>query len=123
MSHATTMAAGSGQTINVSDIKFALFTSRLRRTSNGRVCQIAAVTIGPLIEVDCSTAGRLRMRDDAIRLGKSRVTVTPMDRGHIARLIERTRQQHGLKEVRKTWGLGIKALLAEPRYALNGGAA
>ena len=123
MAQQDTQAAGSGQTIKVSDLKFALFTTRLRRASNGRVAQIAAVTVGTLIEVDCSTAGRLRLRDDAIRLGKSRMTVTPLDRGHIGRLIERTRWQHGLAEVRKTWGVGIKALLAESRYVLNGGAA
>lgn len=123
MAQQDTQVAGSGQTIKASDLKFALFTARLRRISSGRVAQIAAVTTGTMIEVDCSTAGRLRLRDDAIRLGKSRVTVTPLDRGHLARLIERTRWQHGLNEVRKTWGVGIKTLLAEPRYVLNGGAA
>ena len=117
-------AAGSGTAaVSLSDLKFALFTARMRRTSNSRVAQLAAVTAGTMIEVDCSTAGRLRLRDDAIRFGKSHVTATPLDRGHIALLIERTRWQHGLAEVRKTWGVGIKALRAEPRYVLKGGAA
>lgn len=123
MAQQDTQAAGSGQTIKVSDLKFALAAHRLRRFTGGGTCQVAAITAGTLIEVDCSSAGRLRLRTDALRLGKSRVTVTPMTRGHIGDLIERTRVCHGLAEVRKTWGAGIKALLAEPRYVLNGGAA
>lgn len=123
MAQQDTQAAGGGQTIKVSDLKFALAAYRLRRYTGGGTCQVAAITVGSLIEADCSSAGRLRMRSDAMRMGKSRVTVTPMIRGHIGDLIERTRLCHGLAEVRKTWGAGIKALLAEPRYVLNGGAA
>lgn len=123
MAQQHTPAAGSGQTIKASDLKFALAAHKLRRHTSGKTCQVAAITAGPLIEADCSSAGRLRMRADALRMGKSRVTVTPMNRGHIGGLIERTRVFHGLAEVRKTWGVGIKALLAEPRYVLNGGAA
>ena len=123
MAQQHTPAAGSGQTIKVSDLKLALAACRLRRYTGGKTCQIAAITAGTIIEVDCRSAGRLRLRTDALRLGKSRLTVTPMNRGHIGDLIERTRVFHGLAEVRKTWGVGIKALLAEPRYVLNGGAA
>lgn len=123
MAQQDTQAAGGGQTIKVSDLKFALASYRLRRYTGGQTCQIAAITAGTIIEVDCSSAGRLRMRTDALRLGKSHLTVSPMNRGHIGDLIERTRVFHGRAEVRKTWGVGIKALLAEPRYVLNGGAA
>jgi hypothetical protein len=41
----------------------------------------------------------------------------------VAKLIERVKCRHGLREVRATWGIGPKALLAEPRYVLCGGAA
>lgn len=122
MAQQHTPAAGSGTAaVALSDVKLALLTARMRRNSGGQVCQIAAVTAGTTIAVDCSTPGRLRMRADAMRMGKSRVTASPLDRGHIAYLIERVRWQHGLGEVRKTWGVGIKALRAEPRYVLNGG--
>jgi len=49
--------------------------------------------------------------------------VTLMERGHVAELILRTRMNHGLAEVRKTWGAGLRSLQAEPRHVLNGGAA
>lgn len=109
--------------VSLSDIKFALFTAKLRRMDNNSVCQIAAITPGTTIQVDCSNVSRLRMRSEAIRFGKSRLTVSPLDRGHIADVILRTRLHHGLDEVRKTWGVGIKALLAEPKYVLKGGRA
>jgi hypothetical protein len=44
-----------------------------------------------------------------------------MDRGHISELFERVRLHHGIPEVRKTFGCGIKALRAEPRWTLFGG--
>jgi hypothetical protein len=45
----------------------------------------------------------------------------PMMRGHIGRLIERTRRVHGLAEINRTWRTGLRALLAEPRHVLRGG--
>lgn len=120
--HPTT-AAGSGFTIKASDLRMAAWAANMRRRNKGATCAMAATTTTSLISCDCSSPTRLRMREDAVRMGRTRVSVGPLDRGHIAGLYERVRCLHGLAEVRKTWGVGIKALLAEPRFVLNGGAA
>lgn len=123
MAQQDTQAAGSGQTIKASDLKFALASYRLRRYTGGETCQLAVLTAGPVLQADCSHRNRMFRCEDVQRHGKFKSIVTPLDRGHIGGLIERTRWQHGLAEVRKTWGVGIKALLAEPRFVLKGGAA
>lgn len=123
MAQQDTQAAGGGQTIKVSDLKFALASYRLRRYTGGQTCQLAVLTAGPVLQADCSHRNRIYRREDVQRHGKFKSIVTPLDRGHMAEVVMRTRWQHGLAEVRKTWGVGIKALLAEPRFVLNGGAA
>lgn len=122
MAQHSTTAAGTF-TIDAGDLKLVAFTAKMRRRNRGATCALAATTATSFISVDCSDARRLRMRDEAMRWGLSRANVTPLDRGHIADLYERVRTLHGLTEVRKTWGVGIKALQAEPRFVLNGGAA
>lgn len=37
----------------------------------------------------------------------------PMHRGNLAEVVERTRLVGGLPEVRRTWGLGLRAMQAE----------
>ena len=37
----------------------------------------------------------------------------PMERGNLRELVERTRWLRGLDEVRRTWGCGLRAMLAE----------
>jgi hypothetical protein len=39
--------------------------------------------------------------------------LSPMDRGHMLRVVDRTRYTHGLAEVRATWGCGLRGLRAE----------
>ena len=123
MAQQHTPAAGSGQTIRASDLRFVLAAYRMRRSNGGRTCQLAVLTAGPVLHADCSHRNRQRRREDVLLYGSLKTQVTPLDRGHMADLVLRTRVFHGLAEVRKTWGVGIKALLAEPRYVLNGGAA
>lgn len=116
-------AAGSGQTIKADDLKFALAASKLRRHTGGRTCQLAVLTAGPVLRADCSHRNRLHSREDVQRHGTFKSMVTPLERGHMAEVVMRTRWLHGLAEVRKTWGTGIRTLLTEPRHVLNGGAA
>jgi hypothetical protein len=124
MAQHTTPAAGNcTKTVKLTDLRLVLYTAKLRKHTSGRTCLMAATTPAPILEVDCSSRNRMRGREDAQRIGLARCNTGPMRRGHVAELIERTRTLHGLPEVRKTWGAGLRALKAEPRHILNGGAA
>jgi hypothetical protein len=113
--------AGTGHHIPLDMVEAALVSARMRRRNGGRTCALAAMTAAPLLQPDCSHPNRLRLRDEAMRLAARPAMCSPMERGHVAALIARTRLYHGLDEVRKTWGSGLRALLAENRYVLNGG--
>ena len=39
--------------------------------------------------------------------------MVPMHHGELAHVVERTRLTYGLAEVRRTWGCGLRAMLAE----------
>jgi hypothetical protein len=112
-------------TIRARDLSLVLAAAKLRRYTNGRTCQLCALSEAPVITVDCHEREWLRphARADAQRFGISPARVLPMQRGHIGRLAERVQRMHGRREVLKTWGDGIRALLAEPQHVLNGGAA
>lgn len=110
-------------TIKVDDMRLLVCAAKLRRYTHGRTCQMAAITRGPVIHTDCSSARRRSMRESAMNMGRADSFVGPMHRGHLAELVLRTRLNHGLSEVRKTWHTGLRALLDEPRHILNGGAA
>lgn len=113
------------QAIPLASVELALFSARMRRRNHGRTCLLAATTPLPILEVDCSrrTRNTSSWREEAMRLGLSKCTVTPLHRGHIGDVINRTRLNHGLAEVRKTWGTGLRALLAESKYVLKDGVA
>ena len=120
--------AGAGgydrrHSIALKDLQLVLVSAKLRRFTNGRTCLMAVTTAAPILEVDCSSRNRLRGREDAQRIGLANCATGPMRRGRVVELIERTRLLHGLPEVRKTWGAGLRALTAEPRHVLNGGVA
>lgn len=115
--------AGTGHKIPLKMVEAALVSAKMRRRNGGRTCALAAMTAAPLLQPDCSHPNRLRLRDEAMRLAARPAMCSPLDRGHIAALIARTRLLHGLGEVRKTWGAGLRALLAEDRYVINGGQA
>lgn len=107
-------------TIPLSSVELALAACKMRKFNGGRTAQFAAFTPSPAVKPDCSTRNRLRMREWGAKIGM-RPQNGLLDRGHLHELIERTRLSHGLAEVRKTWGAGLRALLAEPRHTLNGG--
>jgi hypothetical protein len=110
-------------TIRACDLPLVLASIKLRKYTGGRTCQLCALSDAPLISVDCRDSQRTRERAkaEALRFGRSRARVMPMQRGHIGRLIERVQRTHGRRETLHTWAAGIRALLREPRYVLNGG--
>lgn len=111
----------TAHTISLAGVEIALMAAKLRRYSNGRTALLAACTPRPLIEIDCHRRAP-RPSDKALAASSSRVSdVGPMDRGHIAALFERVRVFHGLPEVRRTFGCGIRALRAESKWTLFGG--
>jgi hypothetical protein len=101
-------------TISADHLAAVLAAHKLRRYSAGQTCQLCALTAAPLVSVDCHE-GRKPLAVP------HRALVSPMQRGRIHSLYTRTRLQHGLAEVRRTWGAGLRALLAEPAHVLNGG--
>lgn len=107
-------------TIPLDSVKLALEMCKVRKINSGRTAMLAAYTPAPVVQTDCSSRKRLRARALDVDLGM-RNQAGLLERGHLHELIERTRLHHGLAEVRKTWGTGLRALLAEPRHTLNGG--
>lgn len=111
-------------TIRARDLGLVLAAAKLRRWNNGRTCQLCALSEHPTIALDCHYPGSKSSsyREAASRHGISPARVWPMQRGRIARLFERVQRVHGRREVLRTWGVGIRALKAEPAHVLNGGA-
>lgn len=108
-------------TIRLADIDLVLMTAKLRRHTGGRTALLAAYTPSPLIDVDCHR--RAPRPVDLAQAASSRIVqqVGPMDRGHVARVIERVYLNEGLTEVRRTFKCGIRALRAESPWVLFGG--
>lgn len=113
----------STATIRAADLPLVLFAAKLRRYNQGRTCQLCALSAEPLIAVSCADerTRRERMQAHALRMGTSPARVSPLQRGDISLVVERTQRQHGSREVQRTWGAGVRALRAEPRHVLNGG--
>lgn len=109
-------------TIPLPALELALFSAKLRRRSHGGTAQLCAVTAAPVLALECGRSGsRPSWRAECKRLGLGSVHTTPLQRGHIQDLVQRVRLHHGLAEVRRTWGCGLKEMLAEPAHMLNGG--
>jgi hypothetical protein len=112
------------QTIRADDLRLVLSAAKLRRATNGRTPALCLLSPRPWLQVDCASSSehtRPGLIATAKRLGPSPMPAQPMMRGHIGRLIERTRRVHGLAEIKRTWRTGLRALLAEPRHVLRGG--
>ena len=72
-------------TVRADDLPLVLAAAKLRRRNAGRTCQLAALSAGPVIQLDCRSSSRWTrpgLRDDARRLGLSPARVMPMQRGH-----------------------------------------
>lgn len=110
--------------ISVAGLRLALMSARARRLFEGRTPLLCTLSDRPILQVDCASSShwtRPGLIQEARRLGASRLEAEPLPRGHIARLYERVRLEHGLPEVRRTWRAGLRALRAEPRHVLHGG--
>ena len=112
-------------TIRLQDLELVLATVKAKRSISRDLAWFCALSEHPTISVDCGSNPRIHqdLLESAKRYGLSRARVQPMRRGHIAKLFERTRWLRGMPEVRKTWRTGIRALLTENKYTLQGGAA
>lgn len=108
-------------TIRATDLLLLIAAAKMRRYTGGRTCQLCALSGGAMIETDCRSSRSLR--ETAQRVGISPARVYPMQRGEIGQVFERVQRQAGRREVLRTWGAGVRALHAEPRYVLNGGSA
>ena len=102
-------------------VELALMTAKLRRYNQGRTALLAAYTSRPAVNVDChrGTAPSAATLAHAKRGGMRMEQAALMERGHIAQAIQRTRNLHGLAEVRKTFGAGLKELASEHRFFLH----
>lgn len=95
------------KTIPLDAVKLAWVTARARQFGMS-LDRFAAYTDCPLLGIDCDDAIRGRM---PYRLPPCHFL--PMSRGGMDRVLNRTRMEHGLQEVRRTWGAGYRSLQKE----------
>lgn len=111
----------NGHTIPLKAVELALMTAKLRSNTHGRTSLLAAYTPRLVAGVDChqgiapSAATLAHAKQEGMRVEQAAF----MERGHIHKVIERTRNLHGLPEVRKTFGAGLKELANEHRFFLH----
>lgn len=113
-------------TIRAADLELVMAYSKVRRVTQGRTAAFCAMSETPRIFVCCGAAASsshlAHMAREAQAMGQQPGSrAQPIERGYIAKLMEWTQLMHGAKEVRRTWGTGIRALLKDNRYILNGG--
>jgi len=103
----------SHTTIPFSAVRMALKCAVIKKKPvagiDGDLCRAAAYSrYEPFTAVTCRTArpGQRRRNVPSAHFGA-------MNRGDLDRVLERVRLLHGLAEVRRTWGLGTRALRAE----------
>jgi hypothetical protein len=106
-------------TIPFESVAVAAMTARMRRRNGCSTGLFCALTPRPKLDVDCG-----RNSVDWVYLACQTGTwhyTGPLQRGRIAQVWERTARERGAAEVRRTWGVGIRALRAECRHVLHGG--
>lgn len=98
-------------------VRLAHVTAAAQASGLIRGACFAAFSDCPLVGVDC---------EDTLRGMKpyrvGRCHFLPVTRGNLDQVLERTRRERGLQEVRRTWGAGYRALQTE-FSARKGGAA
>lgn len=113
-------------TIRAADLELVMAYSKVRRVTQGRTAAFCAMSESPRILVSCGVytreSTRAHMAREAQAMGQQPGSrVGPIERGYIVKRMQWTQLMHGAKEVRRTWGTGIRALLKDNRYILNGG--
>jgi hypothetical protein len=94
--------------IDPADLRLAL-SAHCSRGTPGRFAAMSNSVASP----SCAN----RLRGDRWTL-KVQPMLSPLMRGRMLEVVERTRLHHGLPEVRRTWGAGLRAMLAETRGAV-----
>ena len=94
------------KTIPLKDVRNALMCARV--ASIRPIGRFAALTNNPLLNISCREARR-GSRPYPLQVHH----LSPMYRGDLDHVLERVRLEHGLAEVRRTWGAGMRALKAE----------
>lgn len=93
------------KTIPLGAVRVALTGAVVKSRSTNPLARTAATTrYTPLAR--CCASRRLHVDGWAIHFGV-------MEAGELPSLIKRVQLEHGSAEVRKTWGLGARALLAD----------
>ena len=108
-------------TIPLSAVEFVLLTAKVRRLTKSATALLAAYTPRPAVKVDChrGTAPSASALNRAKQEGMQVEQAALMERGHIHKVIERTRTLHGLDEVRNMFGAGMKELAREHPFFLH----
>ena len=98
-------------------LRLSAKSAGMRRANNGQTAQLAVYARRAAHFVGCHHGQPVsRSQADMLRHVVFVTMTTVIGRGYINNVINRTRNLHGLGEVRKTWGQGINALLAEPPF-------
>lgn len=103
----------SAKTIPLTAVRQALMLAVVKKAIGGRevdgkvLARVAAYTYyAPMLATTCRNARRGPERHfPGLHIG-------PMEVGDFDRVVERARSERGLQEVRRTWGMGLRALLA-----------
>lgn len=106
----TPTPAPGAKSIPLQSVRDVLMFHRVRRVAartGQQLARCAAFTQNPHLNDACREAQRYGRPSARMRLC---LTFGPMHAGDLQRVIERTRQQHGVAEVRRTWGQGVRAL-------------
>ena len=100
------------RTIPLNAVRDALMFAIVRKKATGaRLSRFAAYTaIQPLTGVTCSSPAHRRSTPQR---SLESMHLCGMWRGDLGRLVDRLRLEHGLPEVRRTWGAGLRVLQAE----------
>lgn len=90
----------------------AVIRLKSRRPDGSRHGRFAAYTQVPFWEPTCRDAERARRLGTTLRRARPQ-TFSPIERGELYALLSRVRLEHGLPEVRRTWGAGMRELQRE----------
>lgn len=95
----------STKTIPLGAVRVALTGAVVKSRSDRPLARTVAMTrYAPLAR--CCASRRLHVPAPAVHFGV-------MEAGELPSLVKRVQLEHGSHEVRKTWGQGVKALLAD----------
>jgi hypothetical protein len=95
--------------INPDHLRLVLQVTAHSPTAQCRWAAMTATVASP------ACADRARGHDWRLTLNPM---CTPLMRGRMQSVVERTRLHHGLPEVRRTWGTGLRAMLAETQSGM-----